>query len=126
MTQTIQSSLIQIDELESRFNLQEVVDDQFFKEWQDDLPAISDWEKESLDRLKAGYLNLLKKPTLLENSVRMAVLHPLLFISGFYLSPFHVKPETHPFYTLIPRFIVYYFFISFPSFSLLGRTVCIL
>jgi hypothetical protein len=41
----------------------------------------------------AGYLNLLKKPPLLENAVRMAVLHPLLFIAGFYLSPFQVKPE---------------------------------
>jgi hypothetical protein len=93
MTQTIQASVIQIDELESRFGLQEVVDDQFFREWQDDLPEVDDWEKESLDRLKAGYLNLLKKPPLLENAVRMALLHPLLFISGFYLSPFHVKPE---------------------------------
>lgn len=93
MTQIIQASVIQIDELESRFGLREVLDHQFFQEWQDDLPEIGDWEKESLDRLKVGYLNLLKKPPLLENAVRMAVLHPLLFISGFYLSPFHVKPE---------------------------------
>ncbi len=93
MTQTIQASVIKIDELEFQFGLQEVVDDQFFREWQDDLTEIDKWEKESLDRLKAGYLNLLKKPPLLENAVRMAVLHPLLFISGFYLSPFHVKPE---------------------------------
>jgi hypothetical protein len=93
MTKTIQASVIKIDELESKFGLQEVVDDQFFREWQDDLTEIDEWEKESLDRLKAGYLNLLKKPPLLENAVRMAVLHPLLFIAGFYLSPFQVKPE---------------------------------
>lgn len=93
MTQTIQASIIQIDELEAQFGLQEVVDDQFFRECKDNLPEIDEWEKESLDRLKAGYLNLLKKPPLLETAVRMAVLHPLLFISGFYLSPFHVKPE---------------------------------
>jgi hypothetical protein len=95
MSQSIQASVIQINELESRFGLQEALDNQFFREWQDDLPELSDWEKESLDRLKAGYLNLLKKPPLLENAVRMAVLHPLLFIAGFYLSPFQVKLETN-------------------------------
>jgi hypothetical protein len=93
MTQTIQASAIQINELEARFSLQEIVDNQFFREWQDNLSEISNWEKESLDLLKAGYLNLLKKPPLLENAVRMAVLHPLLFITGFYLSPFYVQPE---------------------------------
>jgi len=93
MSQILQASVITIDELESRFGLQEVLDNQFFREWQDDLPTINDWEKESLDRLKAGFLNLIKKPPLLENAVRMTVLDPLLFISGFYLSPFQVKPE---------------------------------
>ncbi|MGA9382346.1 MAG: hypothetical protein WBV73_26600, partial [Phormidium sp.] len=93
MTQTIQASIIKIDELELRFNLKEIIDNQFFPEWQENLQKISEWEKESLDRLKSGYLNLLKKPPFLENSVRMAVLHPLLFIAGFYLFPFDVKPE---------------------------------
>lgn len=93
MTQTVQASTLQIDDLESSFGLQEIVDPQFFREWQDHLPEIGAWEKESLDRLKAGYLNLLKKPPFAENAIRMAVLHPLLFIAGFYLSPFTVKPE---------------------------------
>ncbi len=94
MSPIIQASSIQIDELELRFGLQEAINDnQFFREWQEDLPAIGNWEKESLDRLKAGYLNLLKHPPLTENAVRMAVLDPLLFVAGFYLSPFHIKPE---------------------------------
>lgn len=38
MTQTIQASVIQIDELELRFGWQEALDNQFFREWQDDLP----------------------------------------------------------------------------------------
>jgi hypothetical protein len=81
MSPIIQASSIQIDELELRFGLQEAINDnQFFREWQEDLPAIGDWEKESLDRLKAGYLNLLKHPPLTENAVRMAVLDPLLFV----------------------------------------------
>lgn len=93
MTQTIQASMILINELESKTGLQEVRDNQFFWEWQDNLPEIDNWERQALDRLKAGYLNLLKKPPLLENTVRMAVLHPLLFIAGLNLSPLHAKPE---------------------------------
>ncbi|NJO39862.1 MAG: restriction endonuclease subunit R [Cyanobacteria bacterium CRU_2_1] len=93
MTQTIQASAIQIDDLESKTGIQEVHDQQFFGEWQRDLPEIDDWEKQALDRLKTGYLNLLKKPPLLENAVRMAILHPLLFIAGLYLAPFQAKPE---------------------------------
>ncbi len=39
MTQTIQYSVIQINEVEARFGLQEIVENQFFREWQD----ISAW-----------------------------------------------------------------------------------
>jgi hypothetical protein len=34
----------------------------FFREWQDDLPEITDLEKQALDRVKASYLNLIKYP----------------------------------------------------------------
>jgi hypothetical protein len=93
MTQTSQASAILISELEDKAGLREVENSQFFGEWQTDLPEIDDWERQALDRLKAGYLNLLKKPPLLENAVRMAVVHPLLFIAGLYLAPFYAKPE---------------------------------
>lgn len=93
MVQTIQASIISIDELELRFGLNEVESDQFFREWQDDLPEITVSEKQILDRVKAGYLNLLKNPSLLKSAVRMAVLSPLLFFADFYLYPFHIKSE---------------------------------
>lgn len=93
MVQTIQASVIPIDELELRFGLNQVESDQFFREWQDDLPEITMSEKQMLDRVKAGYLNLLKTPPLLENAVRMAVVSPLLFFADFYLYPFHIKSE---------------------------------
>ncbi len=89
----MQASAIQLDELESKFHLQEVFDSSFFQEWQEDLPTIDDWEKQALDRLKAGYLNLQKKPLILENAVKMAMLYPLLFIAGFNLFPLQVKLE---------------------------------
>lgn len=65
----------------------------FFREWQDDLPEVTDIEKQQLDRVKASYLNLIKYPPMLENTVKMVVLAPVLDLAGFFLSPFHVKSE---------------------------------
>lgn len=93
MVLTVQASVIPIDELEQRFGLVEVEDTQLFQEWQNNLPELSDIEKQMLDKLKRGYFNLLKHPPLLENAIRMAVIAPLLFLADFYLFPFHIKAE---------------------------------
>ena len=57
------------------------------------MPKLTDLEKQLLDRLKTGFINLLQYPLLLENVVELSVVGPLLFIAGFYLSPFLVKAE---------------------------------
>lgn len=93
MTQTIQAREISLLELETNFRIQMIEDAFFFCEWQDNLPAITDVEKQRLDRVKASYSNLLKYPPLLENTVKMVVLSPLLDLADFYLSPFHIKSE---------------------------------
>src|ERR671933_1907350 len=93
MVQTIQAKDIDLRYLITNFGIQFVEDEKFFREWQDDLPEITDLEKQLLDKVKAGYLNLLTYPPLLEDVVRMAVLNPILFIGDFYLAPFYVKSE---------------------------------
>lgn len=93
MLQTIAAREITLYELETNFGIQLVEDDQFFREWQDNLPEITDVEKQRLDRVKASYTNLTKYPPLLENTVKMVVLSPLLDLAGFYLHPFHIKSE---------------------------------
>jgi hypothetical protein len=93
MVQTIQAKDITLLELETKFGLQFIDNEQFFLEWQDKLPEITSVEKQQLDRVKASYSNLLKYPPLLENTVKMVVLSPLLDLADFYLSPFHVKSE---------------------------------
>ncbi|MBI1926284.1 restriction endonuclease subunit R, partial [Candidatus Poribacteria bacterium] len=80
-------------DLETTFYLQAVEEPQFFPEWQNHLPPIHDSEKQLLDKLKAGYFNLIKYPPLLENIVQMAVLGPLLYLADFFLAPFHIKSE---------------------------------
>ncbi len=93
MVQTIQARNVPLYDLETKFKIEWVEDDQFFREWQDDLPEINDAEKQRLDRVKASYRNLLKHPPLLENTVKMVVLSPFLDLADFYLSPFHVTSE---------------------------------
>lgn len=93
MVKTIPAKDLTLNELETIFKLHLVEDDQFFREWQDDLPEITEIEKQKLDRVKTSYLNLIKYPPLLENTVKMAVLAPVLDLADYFLSPFHVKSE---------------------------------
>ena len=65
MVQKIQAQNITRRDLIDRFDLQFVEDLQFFPEWQENLPEITDSEKQQLDKVKAGYINLLNYPPLL-------------------------------------------------------------
>jgi hypothetical protein len=93
MVQTIQAKNVKLNDWETNFKIEWVDDDRFFREWQDDLSEISDYEKQRLDRVKASYRNLLSRPPMLENTVKMVVLSPLLDLADFYLAPFHVSSE---------------------------------
>lgn len=93
MVQIIQAETVTLEELIALYGLQLVEDEHFFPEWQDNLPELTDLEKQLLDQVKAGYINLRNYPPLLENTVNTIVLSPLLFIGKFYLPPFHVKLE---------------------------------
>ena len=93
MVQIIQAKDVTFRDLITQFGIQLVRDGQFFSEWQDDLPEVTDIEKQLLDRVQAGYFNLLNYPPLLEDAIKLAVLSPLLYFAGFYLSPFHVRAE---------------------------------
>jgi hypothetical protein len=93
MSETVYAKDVTLHDLEVLFHLQSVEDLQFFPEWQNNLPPITAHEKQLLDKLKAGYLNLIEYPPLLENTVQMAVLGPLLYLADFFLAPFHIKSE---------------------------------
>ncbi len=94
MTKIMRGTDITLHDLKKQFNLRRVEDDLFFPEWKNDLPEISQEDKKVLDKIKAGYLNLIEYPPTLEDTVKMAVLGPLLNLAGFYLPPFHIQTET--------------------------------
>jgi len=93
MAQTIQAQDVTLNDLRTKFKLQYIETDQFFREWQDNIPEVSESEKQSLDRIKSNYLNLIEYPPMLENTVKMVVLSPLLDLAGFYQRPFRISTE---------------------------------
>ncbi|KAB8333406.1 restriction endonuclease subunit R [Scytonema tolypothrichoides VB-61278] len=93
MIQVIQAQNVTLGYLEERFGLQQAENEDFFTEWFDSLPDITDLEKQYLDRVKFHFLRLVKRPPLLEEAVKLVVLSPLLSLAGFYDDPFFIKSE---------------------------------
>jgi len=92
MVQILQGKDITLAQLIDEFRLQLANDEHFFSEWQQDLPELSDLEKQSLNEVKTEYLHLSKYP-ILEPVVKMVVLSPLLRLAGFYQPPFYIASE---------------------------------
>jgi hypothetical protein len=93
MVELLQARKVSIDRLIDKFNLEFVEDLQFFSEWQTDLPELQESERQALDKIRQGFLNLLNHPPLLERTIQLSVLGPMLFLADFYLPPFHVHSE---------------------------------
>lgn len=93
MVQVIQASNFGLHEVLERFKIKEVRDPQFFLEWQEDLPEISDLEKQMLDKVKEDFLSMVKfAPS--EEIIKLTVLAHLLFASGLTSPPFLPQAET--------------------------------
>src|SRR4028119_1162297 len=92
MTQTFQAKALTLRDVKTKFNSQLAEEEHFFREWIDDLPEITDEEKRYLDKVKAGYANSADH-SMIEDTVKMVVLAPLLFLADLYLNPFHIEAE---------------------------------
>ncbi|MGB3495375.1 MAG: type I restriction endonuclease [Elainellaceae cyanobacterium] len=94
MVQAIPANTITLRTLKQHLGLEQASDANFFSEWTDDIPKLNDLEQQTLDRVKANVLDFLDDPPVLENSVKLVVLSPLLDLAGFYRRPFRIKTET--------------------------------
>ena len=90
--QTTQASDLFLYEVEEKFNLTQVENLSFFQEWQQEMPELSDYEKQTLDRSRADFLSLMKYP-LHEEVVKLSVLAPLLSLAGLLRFPFYPQAE---------------------------------
>ncbi|RFP59237.1 MAG: restriction endonuclease subunit R [Limnothrix sp. CACIAM 69d] len=93
MTTTVAIEQLTLQDLEQRFGLQRSADPDFFREWRDRLPELGAIERDRLQRIQASYANLERR-SVLENTVKLAVVAPLLDLAGFFLPPFYVDTET--------------------------------
>ncbi len=91
ITDTIKS----LNDLEAKFNLRQTNDDRFFREWYEELPEISDREKIAIDRIKQRHNYHRGSGPLLEGTINLLVVSPLLEIAGFLDPPFKIRsPES--------------------------------
>jgi hypothetical protein len=82
-----------LNEAEAKFNLRRTEDDQFFTEWFEGLPELTDSEKTLLDRIKGRYRYHRDDGPLAEGAVNLIVVSPLLELAGFYDPPFKLRAE---------------------------------
>jgi Type I restriction enzyme R protein N terminus (HSDR_N) len=88
----IQAETLTLYDLEQKFSLQPHRDRQFFTEWQEPLPPLTDLEKQRLTRTQEQYFHLSSRP-ILEEMVKMVIVSPLLDLAGFYNPPFYSVSE---------------------------------
>jgi predicted type IV restriction endonuclease len=96
MVQTIPANKITLYNLEQRFQLEQIQSPDFFEEWQTALLPLTEAEKQRLDRVQLSVANLERRSPLEndgENTVKLAVLAPLLDLAGLFLPPFYVSTE---------------------------------
>jgi hypothetical protein len=89
----ITEAITTLAEAESRFKLRRTEDEQFFSEWSEDLPPLTDTEKSYLDLVRRRYLYHRTDGTLTEGTVTLLVGSPLLERAGFYDHPFKMGAE---------------------------------
>lgn len=65
----------------------------FFTEWLEHLPELTEIEQSRLDQIRANYLYQISDGILLEETIKMVVLSPLLELAGFYQAPYKFRPE---------------------------------
>lgn len=94
MVQAIPATEVTLRELKQTFGLVQAQNSDFFPEWGEVSAALSEPDRALLDRVKTNYLELMESPPMLENTVKMVVLAPLLDLSGFYHRPFRIETET--------------------------------
>jgi hypothetical protein len=82
-----------IAEAEQKFGLSRSELKDFFTEWCDDLPEINSSDRASLEILWRRYIYHRSGGHLLESTVMLLLVSPLLTITGLYDPPFLLKTE---------------------------------
>ncbi len=92
-TLAISKNITTMEEIEEKFNLLPTANDQFFTEWFQELPELTDEEKLALDKIHQRFFRHRKRGELAEGTVNLLLVSPLLELAGFFDEPFFVSTE---------------------------------
>lgn len=92
-TFAVTETITTITEAEKRFNLTRNQSPDFFTEWYDQLPELNNDDIKNLETLWQRYIYHRSGGHLLESTVILLLVSPLLTIAGLYDPPFRIKPE---------------------------------
>jgi hypothetical protein len=93
MAIAITDAMTTIAEAERRLGLVRVEDETFFSEWQGTLPELAAADMTALSEVRRRYLYQRTVGQLLEGTVMLLLVSPLLTVAGFYDPPFRVRAE---------------------------------
>jgi hypothetical protein len=93
LTLAITEAIISLNDAHDKFNLSRSDEPNFFTEWFDNLPEVSEQEKEALNRLKNRYLYYAADGALTEGTVNIIMVSPLLNLLGLCDPPFKIRAE---------------------------------
>ncbi|GAB1544161.1 hypothetical protein NUACC21_68370 [Scytonema sp. NUACC21] len=80
-------------QVQEKLGLTLTEDSQFFTEWMTDLPVLSEVESARLEQVRQNYLYQISEGILMEETIKMVVLSPLLELAGFYQAPYKFQIE---------------------------------
>ncbi len=92
-TLAVTEAITTIAEAEKKFGLRRCESKDFFTEWYDQLPEISPSNRANLEILWQRYIYHRSGGHLLESTVMLLLVSPLLAIAGLYDPPFRIKAE---------------------------------
>jgi hypothetical protein len=92
-TIAIAENITTLRQVEEKLGLTLSNDSQFFTEWMADLPILNEAEISRLEQVRQNYLYQISDGSLLEETIKMVVLSPLLELAGFYQAPYRFKTE---------------------------------
>lgn len=92
-TVAITEAITSLNQVHDQFNLIRTADPQFFTEWFEDLPELSEAEKEALERLKTRYFYYAADGAITEGTINIIMVSPLLELVGLCDPPFKIRGE---------------------------------
>ncbi len=93
MAKLLTANEITFADLEERFSLHRSLDSAFFSESRETCPPLPELERIALQRVKENFLDQLRSRLLIEETVKLVVVAPLLDLAGFYRSPYQIESE---------------------------------